>query len=417
MADAFQGIQIQNSAEAWAADLHLALSAQEESIDVRLYTRPLIHLNRSYISELPDELLVKIFLEVAAESSRHALGTAKTSKRFQNIAIPILYSRLELLPGRSREDLQSLGLSFRRHPQRRGYVREAKLHGGPEKFRCLGQVPVIFSNDAFPNIKRLHCHRVSVSHLQSLLVADHVSTGNSTIEELIFEDSEIRLWPAGIDALMGTCKSVRKLVLHWGRGAAESQSAGEYLQEGIGSAIARHSATLETLEFKPNESQISTNKDSETGSLKDHLSSFSALKDLTIHIACFKEVRQTLFTMNQALVADGELAKFLPPSLERLALAASPDTLASSPTTNTMTKRMSLRLQIMALLHHCGPKNRFSRLKLVQLPEWVDDPAQGRNGEDLRRLKDLSSSVGVGIMFKGKLRSPPQLLPSAFLGL
>lgn len=397
--------RIQESAGAWAEDLHRALSAQEESITARVYTRPLIRLDRSYISELPDELLVKILLEVAAESSRHLLSTVKTNKLFHNVAIPLLYNRLELLPGRAREDMQSLGLSFRRHPQRRGYAREAKLRGSPENFRSLGQIPVLFSNDAFPNIKRLHCIRVTVSNLQSLLAADGLSTGTSTIEELIFEESEVRTWAAGIDALMSACKTVRKLVLHWGRGAAEASSDGEYIQEAMGSAIARHATTLETLEFKPNEAQISTNKENEHGSLKDQLASFLVLKDLTIHMACFNGGAQTLFTMDQGQVADRRLADYLPPSLERLTLEERPETLADIPGADTNPEGMSLRLQITALLHCCGSNSRFSRLKLVQLPEWVNDPGQGSNGETLLQLKDLACSVGVDIIFKGKFRS------------
>ncbi|KAL1869121.1 hypothetical protein Daus18300_005657 [Diaporthe australafricana] len=405
MTEVFECNRIQESAGAWAEDLHRALSAQEESITARIYTRPLIRLDRSYISELPDELLAKIFLEVAAESSRHVLSTVKTNKLFHNVAIPLLYNRLELLPGRAREDMQSLGLSFRRHPQRRGYAREAKLRGSPEHFRSLGQIPVLFSNDAFPNMKRLHCIRVAVSNLQSLLAADELSTGTSTIEELIFEESEVTNWPAGINALMSACKMVRKLVLHWGSGAAESSSDGEYLQEAMGSAIARHATTLETLEFKPNECQISTNKENESGSLKDQLVSFLVLKDLTIHMACFNGGAQTFFNMDQGQVGNRGLVEYLPPSLERLALEARPEALADIPSTDTNLECMSLRLQITAILHRRDSNNRFPRLKLVQLPEWVDDSAQGRNGEDLPQLKELARSVGVEIMFKGKFPS------------
>ncbi|KAJ0107500.1 hypothetical protein J7T55_007689 [Diaporthe amygdali] len=303
-----------SSAEAWAEELQRALSAQEESINSRIYMRQLMRLNRSYISELPDELLVKIFFEVATESPRHLLSIVKTCKAFHDMAIPLLYSSLELLSGRSREYMQSLGMSFRRHPQRRGYAIEAKLRGSPETFRSLGQIPVIFSPDAFPNIKRLHGIRVDVSSLQNILTADEPSTGTSTIEELIFEESEIRIWPAGLDALLSACRIVRKLVLHWGCGAAESPRNGEFLQEAMGLAIARHAATLETLKLMPNEAQISTDSQSEPGSLKDRLPSFSVLKDLTIHMVCFDGGGQTQFTLNMGATAQLGLVNFLPPN-------------------------------------------------------------------------------------------------------
>lgn len=402
MADVFQSIRIRESAGDWAEELQRALSAQEESINARVYTRPLIRLKRCYISELPDEILAKIFLEVAAESSRHILSTAKASKHFHDIAIPLLYNRLELLPGRSREDMQSLGLSFRRWPERRGYAREAKLRGSPDNFRSLGQFPVLFSHDAFPNIKRLHGYRVTVSSLQNLLAADDdvSTTGTSTIEELIFEESEIRILPAGIDALMSACSVVKKLVLHWGRGAAESSSDGEFLQEAMGLAIARHAATLETLEFKPNESQISTTKANEPGSLKDQLSSFVKLKDLTIHLACFYGGGQPS-TMNGAPVDQKGLAEFLPPCLERLALV---DSSTSIPFADSMLKHTSLRLEIIALLHCCGPDSKFSSLKFIQLPEWVNDSSQGHDAEALPQLKKLASSSNISLVFKGKSR-------------
>lgn len=404
MADVLQSIRIQESAGAWAEELHRALWAQEESINARVYTRPLIRLKRCYISELPDEILAKIFHEVAAESSRHILGVVKTNKHFNDIAIPLLYSRLELLPGRSREDMQSLGLSFRRHPERRGFAREAKLRGSPDNFRSLGQFPVLFSQDAFPNIKRLHGIRVTVCSLHNVLASDEVSKGTSTIEELIFEESEVGIWPAGIDALMNACKVVRKLVLHWGRGASEGQDDGRFLERAMGSAIARHAATLETLEVKPNQSQVSTAKDNEAGSLKDRLSSFSALKDLTIHMACFYGGRHPSATTDGVPVARKGLSEFLPPRLERLALMGEsvPSTSADS-----LLEAKSLRLQILALLQACGPDGRFSSLKLIQLPEWVNDSAQGRDAEALSRLKNLATNAKVSLMFKGESRSSP----------
>lgn len=403
MADVFKCIRIQDSAGAWAEELHRALSAQEESINAQIYTRPLIRLRRCYLSKLPDGILAKVFREVAAESSRHVLGIVKTSKHFHDIAIPLLYSRLELLPGRSREDMQSLGLSFRRHPERRGHAREAKLRGGPEVFRSLGQFPVLFSSDAFPNIKRLHGVRVTVGSLQNLVATDEgLSTGTSTIEEVILEESEIRISPAGIDALMGACRVVRKLVLHWGRGAGGPPGDGEFLQEAMGSAIARHAATLETLEFKPNESQVGTDKENETGGLKDRLPSFTALKDLTIHMACFYGGGQALSTANRSSVAQNRLADFLPPCLERLALAGVPETPASTLGSEAVLECAGLRLQIIALLHQCGPDGRFSRLRLVQLPEWVNNPIQGRDGETLPQLKTLASNINVSVIFKGK---------------
>ena len=405
MANVFECIRIHESAGAWAEELYRALSAQEESINARIYTRPPVRLKRCYISVLPDEILARIFLEVAAESSRHILSTAKTNKHFHDIAIPLLYNRLELLPGRSREDMQSLGLSFRRWPERRGYASEAKLRGSPDNFRCLGQFPVLFSRDAFPNIKRLHGVRVTVSSLQNLLATDDVpSTGTSTIEELIFEESEIRILPAGIDALMSACRVVKKLVLHWGRGAAESSSDGEFLQEAMGSAIARHAATLETLEFKPNESQISTTKGIEPGSLKDQLSSFLKLKDLTIHLSCFYGGGQLLSTMNGGPTDQKGLADLLPPCLERLALVGDPESSTSIPSASGTLKHTSLRLEITALLHHCGPNCQFSSLKVIQLPEWVNDSAQGRDAETLPQLKKLASNTNIFVIFKGKSR-------------
>lgn len=403
MADVLKCLRIQDSAGAWAEELHRALSAQEESINAQIYTRPLIRLRRCHISKVPDGILAKVFREVAAESSRHILGIVKTNRHFHDIAIPLLYSRLELLPGRSREDMQSLGLSFRRHPERRGYAREAKLRGGAEVFRSLGQFPVLFSQDAFPNIKRLHGVRVTVGSLQNLLAAaEGLSAGTSTIEELILEESEIRISPAGIDALMGACKVVRKLVLHWGRGAAGPPGDGEFLQAAMGSAIARHGATLETLEFKPNEAQVSTDKENETGSLKDRLSSFTVLKDLTIHMACFYGGGQALSTTNRGSVAQTRLADLLPPCLERLALAGDAETPVSTLASEAVLERAGLRLQIIALLHQCGPVGRFSRLKRVQLPEWVNDPIQGRDGETLPQLKTLASNINVSVIFKGK---------------
>lgn len=394
MADVLACIRIQESAGDWAEELNRALSAQEESINARVYTRRLVRLKRCYISELPDEILAKIFHEVAAESSRHILGVVKASKHLYDIAIPLLYSRLELLPGRSREDMQSLGLSFRRHPERRGYAREAKLRGSPDNFMSLGQFPVLFSHDAFPNIKRLHGIRVTVCSPQNVLAGDAVPTGTSTIEELIFEESEVGTWPAGIDALMSACKVVRKLVLHWGRGASEAKDDGRFLEKAMGSAIARHAATLETLEIKPNEAQISTVKPNEPGSLKDQLSSFLVLKDLTIHMACF-------YGGTRSSVAHKGLADYLPPCLERLALVGGPE-----PSTGISSKdgvqRPSLRLEIMALLHQFGPGGRFSNLKLVQLPEWVNDSAQGRDAEALPQLKTLAANVNVTVVFKGK---------------
>lgn len=405
MADVLNCIRIHESAGDWAEELHRALSAQEESINTRVYTRPLIRLKRCYISELPDKILAKIFHEVATESSRHILATVKTSKHFHDIAIPLLYSRLELLPGRSREDMQSLGLSFRRHPELRGYAREAKLRGSPDNFRSLGQFPVLFSHDAFPNIKRLHGIRVTVSNLQNFMASDDVSTGTSTIEELIFEESEVAIWPAGIDALMSACKVVRKLVLHWGRGAAESGDDGRYLEKAMGFAIARHAATLRTLEVKPNESQISTVKENELGSLKDRLSSFSVLKDLTIHMACFYGGRQKPATADAGPVAQKELADFLPRCLERLALMEEPGVSTVSPSADrflSIPEPESLRRKIFELLQHCGPGGRFLRLKLIQLPEWVNDSAQGHDAEVLPQLKDLASNFNVALIFKGK---------------
>lgn len=396
MADVLSCIPIQESAGDWAEELNRALSAQEESINARIYKRRLIRLKRCYISELPDEVLAKIFHEVAAESSRHILGVVKANKHFYDIAIPLLYSRLELLPGRSREDMQSLGLSFRRHPERRGFAREAKLRGSPDNFRSLGQFPVLFSHDAFPNIKRLHGIRVTVCSLQNVLAGDEVSTGKSTIEELIFEESEIGNWPAGIDALMSACKVVRKLVLHWGRGASEAQNDGRFLEKAMGSAIARHAATLETLEIKPNEAQISTTKDNEPGSLKDQLSSFMVLKDLTIHKACFYGGSQT-----GDPVAKKGLADYLPPCLERLALVGGPEPSTGIKSTDSVP-RPGLRLEILAFLHRSGPGGRFSSLKLVQLPEWVNDSAQGRDAEALPQLKTLAAKANVALVFKGK---------------
>lgn len=401
MSGVFEWPRIQSSAEAWAEELQHALSAQEESINSRIYMRQLMRLNRSYISELPDELLVKIFFEVATESPRHLLSIVKTCKAFHDMAIPLLYSSLELLSGRSREYMQSLGMSFRRHPQRRGYAIEAKLRGSPETFRSLGQIPVIFSPDAFPNIKRLHGIRVDVSSLQNILTADEPSTGTSTIEELIFEESEIRIWPAGLDALLSACRIVRKLVLHWGCGAAESPRNGEFLQEAMGLAIARHAATLETLKLMPNEAQISTDSQSEPGSLKDRLPSFSVLKDLTIHMVCFDGGGQTQFTLNMGATAQLGLVNFLPPSLERLALAANPESLTGNPASDSVLAHRSLRLQICSLLQHCGSNNRFSKLKLIQLPEWANDPTEGLNGDELPKLKELASSFTVHIIFKG----------------
>lgn len=403
MADVLKCIRIQESAGDWAEELHRALSAQEESINARVYTRPLIHLKRCYISELPDEILAKIFHEVAAESSRHILGIVKTNKHFHDIAIPLLYSRLELLPGRSREDMQSLGLSFRRHPELRGYAREAKLRGSPDNFRSLGQFPVLFSQDAFPNIKRLHGIRVIVRQLQNVLPGDEVSTGTSTFEELIFEESEVGIWPAGIDALMSACKVVRKLVLHWGRGASEMQDEGGFLDKAMGTAIARHAATLEVLEIKPNEAQINTVQPNQPGGLKDQLSSFLVLKDLTIHMACFYGGSQPPVTMNEGPPAPKGLVDFLPPSLERLALVGGPE-LSAGILPAVSVQRPSLRLDIIALLHRSGPDNQFSNLKLIQLPEWVTDSTQGHDAETLPKLNKLAASLKVAVVFKGESR-------------
>jgi hypothetical protein len=409
MADVIECIRIQDSAEAWAQELRRALSAQEESINSRIYTRPLIRFKKCYIEELPDEILARIFLEVVRESSRHILSTVKTSRHFHDIAIPLLYSRLELLPGRSREDMRSLGLSFRRHPERRGYAREAKLRGSPDNFRSLGQFPVLFSHDAFPNIKRLHGIRVAVASLQNLLPADEVSTGTSTIEELIFEESEITICPTGLDALMSACTVVRKLVLHWGRGAAESPSDGEYLQGAMGLAIARNAATLETLEFKPNESQIDTIRENEPGGLKDQLASFSVLKDLTIHLACFYGGRLASSSVHSELAAKQGFYDLLPPCLERLALVGEPEPLTSNDSPDTFLKHASLRAQFGILLHKCGPAGRFSRLKEIQFPEWVNDSDKGRDADVLPQLKSLASYVNVSILFKGKF--PPCPIP------
>ncbi|POS71452.1 hypothetical protein DHEL01_v210158 [Diaporthe helianthi] len=396
----FECIRTDDSAGAWAEELRCALSAQEESINVRVYTRPLIHYNKCYIAKLPDSILAKIFHEVVLHSSRHILGTVKTNRRFHDLAIPLLYTRLELLPGRSREDMQSLGLSFRRHPERRGYAREAKLRGGPESFRSLGQFPVLFSRDAFPKITRLHGIRTAVSDLQNLVAADKDSTGTSTMEELVFEDSEIRTTPAGLDALMGACKVVRKLVLHWGRGSAESPNDGEFLQKAMGSAIARHATTIETLEFKPNESQISTTGENQSGSLKDQLSSFTALKDLTIHMACFYGGVTTSSTGNIELPAQKGFHDFLPTCLERLALIGEPEPLANVHPTQKCPKHASLRSEFAILLQNCGTAGRFSRMREVQFPAWVCDLDQGRDADVLPQLNILASQANVSILFK-----------------
>ncbi|KAG6353707.1 hypothetical protein INS49_005416 [Diaporthe citri] len=387
MADVLGSIRIQESAGAWAEELHRALSDQEESINDRIYTRPLMRLKRCYVSELPNEILVKIFHEVASESSRHFLGIVKTNKHFHDIAIPLLYSRLELLPGRPREDMQSLGLSFRRHPERRGYAREAKLRGSPDNFRFLSQFPILFNQDAFPNIKRLH----------------GVSTGTSTFEELIFEESEVEVEPGGIDTLMSACKVVRKLVLHWGCGASEMQFSGGYLGKAMGSAIARHAATLEILEVKPNEAQISTYLHNEHGGLKDQLPSFLVLRDLTIHMACFYGGRQPPSTTNEGPPASNGLVDFLPRSVERLALVGGPEHPKGLPSA-TIEPWPSLRLEIIALLRHSGHDSKFSSLKLIQLPKWVNDSTQGPDAETLRQLKDLAANLSVAVVFQGESR-------------
>lgn len=404
MADVVECVRTQDSAGAWAEELHRALSAQEESINSRLYERPLIRFTKGYIEGLTDEILGKIFLEVIAESSRHILSIVETNRHFHNIAIPLLYSRLELLPGRDREDMQSLGLSFRRHPERRGYAREAKLRGSPDNYRSLGQFPVLFSHDAFPNIKRLHGVWVTVTGLQNLLGSEEVSTGTSTIEDLIFEESEIRICPSGLDALMSACKVVRKLVLHWGQGAAEPPSDGEFIQQAMGSAIARHAATIETLEFKPNESQITTYGENEPGSLKDQLSSFIALKDLTIHMASFYGGGLASSTVNRELAAQQGFYEFLPPSLERLVLVGNPDPLpvASIHNANDLSRHNSFRTEFANLLQDCGSAGRFPRLREVHFPVWVNDPVQGRDADVLPQLKILASSANVSIVFKGK---------------
>lgn len=405
MAGISECVRTQDGAGAWAEELRRALSAQEESINSRIYERPLMPFNTGYIEGLPDKILAKIFLEVAAESSRHILSTVKTNRRFHDIAIPLLYSRLELLPGRNREDMQSLGLSFRRHPERRGYAREVKLCGHPENYRSLGQFPVLFSQDAFPNIKRLHGIWITVTGLHNLLAADEVSTGTSTIEELIFEESEISICPSGLDALMSACRVVRKLVLHWGRGAAEPPDDGEFIQQAMGSAIARHAATIETLEFKPNESQISTNAGIEPGSLKDQLSSFRALKSLTIHLASFYGGGLVaLSTVNRELAPQKGLDELLPPCLERLVLVGGPDPLpvTSIHRSDTFAGLASFRTGFETLLHKCGSAGRFSRLREIQFPEWVNDPAQGRDADVLPQLKILASSANVFIIAQGK---------------
>lgn len=358
-----------------------------------------------YIEELPDQILIKILLEVAAESSRHILSIVKTNRHFHDIAIPLLYSRLELLPGRDREDMQSLGLSFRQHPERRSYAREARLCGHPESYRSLGQFPVLFSQDAFPNIKRLHGIWITITGLQNLLAADEVTTGTSTIEELVFEESEIRICPSGLDALMSACKVVRKLVLHWGRGAAEPPKDVEFIQQAMGTAIARHAATIETLEFKPNESQISTNAEIEPGSLKSQLPLFIALKALTIHLASFYGGGLVASsTVDREPAAEQGLHSFLPPCLERLVLVGEPNSLpgASIHTSGAFARHESFRTEFTTLLRKCGSAGRFSRLREVQFPEWVNDPTQGRNADVLPQLKILASSANVSIIFKGE---------------
>lgn len=400
MAKVLECIRTEESAGAWAEELHRALSAQEESINARVYTRPLIHYNKCYIEELPDKVLARILHEVAVEGSRHILSSVKTNRRFHDLGTPLLYRCIELLPRRSREDMQSLGLSFRRHPGRRGYAREARLRGGPDKFRSLGHFPVLFSHDAFPNIKRLHGIRVAVTDLQNLVAASDFSTGTSTIEELVFEDSEIS--SAGLNALMSACKVVKKLVLHWGQGAAESPSDGHFLQEAMGSAIARHSKTIETLEFKPNESQICTTEENQPGSLKDQLSSFMMLKDLTIHLACFYGGVISSSTANIESVVQRGFYEFLPTCLERLALVGEPEPLVNVHSGETYRKHASLRTEFTIFLLKCGPSGQFSRMREVQFPEWVCDPDQGRDGDVLPRLKVLASQADVAILFKGK---------------
>ncbi|KAI7781614.1 hypothetical protein LA080_014512 [Diaporthe eres] len=406
MADVLDCIRIQESAGAWAEELHRALSDQEESIHARIYTRPLIRLKRCYISELPNDILAKIFHEVASESCRHFLGIVKTNKHFHDIAIPLLYSRLELLPGRPREDIQSLGLSFRRHPERRGYAREAKLRGSPGKFRSLSQVPILFNHDAFPNIKRLHGIWVAVCGLQNVLAGDEISTGTSTIEELIFEESDVETERGGIDALMSACKVVRKLVLHSGHGASEMQCSGGYLDKAMGSAIARHAATLEILEVKPNEAQISTYLINQYGGLKDQLPSFLALKDLTVHMACFYGGEQSPSTTNGGPPASKGLVDFLPGSLERLALVGGPEHLRGFPPT-IVPPWPSLRLEIIALLRHSGHNSRFPSLKRVQLPEWVNNSTQGPDAETLPQLKALAADLNVAVIFEGESQNIP----------
>lgn len=397
MAKVLECIRTEDTAGAWAEELHLALSAQEESINARVYTRPLIHYHKCYVEQLPDKVLAKILHEVAAGSSRHILSSVKTNRRFHDLAIPLLYQCLELLPRRSREDMQSLGLSFRRHPDRRGYAREARLRGGPDNFRSLGQFPVLFSHDAFPNIKRLHGTRVAVTDLQNLVATDEVSTGTSTIEELIFADSEIS--PAGLNALMSACKLVRKLVLHWGQGTAESPSDGEFLQEAMGSAIARHATTIETLEIKPNESQIGTTEENQPGGLKDQLSSFLVLKDLTIHLACFYG---GVISPNIESAIQRGFYDFLPTCLERLALIGEPEPLVNVHSGETYRKHASLRTEITIFLLKCGSTGRFSRMSELQLPEWVCDQGQGRDPDVVPQLKTLASQANVSVIFKGK---------------
>lgn len=409
MADVVECVRTQDSAGVWAEELRRALSAQQESINSRIDERPVIRFTKGYIEALPDQILAKIFLEIVAESSRHILSTVKTNRRFHDLAVPLLYNRLELLPGRDREDMQSLGLSFRRHPERRSYAREAKLRGCSESYRSLGQFPVLFSQDAFPNIKRLHGTWITVTGLQNLMAADEVSTGTSTIEELIFEDSEIRICPSGLDALMRACKVVRKLVLHWGQGVAEPPSDGEFIQEAMGSAIARHAATIETLEFKPNDSQITTHRENEPGSLKDQLSSFIALKDLTIHMASFYGGGLASSTVNRELAAQQGFYEFLPPSLERLVLVGNPDPLpvASIHNANDLSRHNSFRTEFANLLQDCGSAGRFPRLREVHFPVWVNDPVQGRDADVLPQLKILASSANVSIVFKGKFHQVP----------
>ncbi|KAG8156545.1 hypothetical protein KVR01_013649 [Diaporthe batatas] len=403
MAGILECIRADESAGDWAEELHRALWAQEESINARVYIRPLIHLNKCYIEELPDKLLANIFNEVVTDSSRDILSSVRTNRRFHDLAIPLLYRCLELLPGRSREDMQSLGLSFRRHPERRGYAREAKLHGGSDKPRSLGQFPVLFSRDAFPNIKRLHGIRVAVTDLQNLAAVGGASTGTSTIEELVFEDSDIS--PAGLDALMSACKVVRKLVLHWGQGNAESPRDGEYLNEAMGAAIARHAATIDTLEFNPDGTQIGTAPENQPRSLKDQLASFMVLKDLTIHLACFSGGDISSSTVNTELMAERRFYDFLPTCLERLALIGEPDQPTNGQSAETRRKNASLRTEFTMFFNECGPAGRFSRMREVQFPGWVDDPNQGCDGDVLPELKVLASQANVSIAFKGKALS------------